>query len=41
MGAVSRWRIELPQENNQFDFGSVTVLIDEILLLLKNFIYFR
>ena len=27
MGAVSRWRIELPQENNQFDTNSVTDLI--------------
>ena len=41
MGAVSRWRIELPQENNQFDIDSVTVPIDEILQQQKNFIYFR
>jgi hypothetical protein len=27
MGAVSRWRIELPQENNQFDIDSVTDVI--------------
>lgn len=27
MGAVSRWRVELPQENNQFDIDSVTDMI--------------
>jgi hypothetical protein len=26
-GAVSRWRVELPPENNQFDFDSVTDLV--------------
>ncbi|MEY9910134.1 hypothetical protein ABIA35_006378 [Catenulispora sp. MAP12-49] len=26
-GAVSRWRIELPRENNQFDFDSITDLV--------------
>jgi hypothetical protein len=27
MGAVSRWRIELPQENNQFDAATITDVI--------------
>ncbi|GHO56150.1 neuraminidase-like domain-containing protein [Ktedonobacter robiniae] len=27
MGAASRWRVELPQENNQFDIDSVTDVI--------------
>ncbi len=27
MGAVSRWRIELPQENNQFDVATITDVI--------------
>ena len=27
MGAVSRWRIELPQENNQFDVATITDMI--------------
>lgn len=26
-GAVSRWRIELPRQNNQFDFDSITDLV--------------
>ncbi|MBR7834178.1 hypothetical protein KDL01_12960 [Actinospica durhamensis] len=26
-GAVSRWRIELPRENNQFDFDSISDLV--------------
>jgi Tc toxin complex TcA C-terminal TcB-binding domain len=26
-GAISRWRIELPPENNQFDFDSISDLI--------------
>jgi hypothetical protein len=27
MGAVSRWRIEIPQENNQFDVATITDVI--------------
>jgi len=34
-GAVSKWRIELPRENNAFDFDSLTDFRHEIVLYVS------